>query len=219
MVTSSSATSHASPLKPWRRHHHPGLRADRRPERPGRCARAFRRRREPLRAGGERRDHPPGPGHARAVRAGLSGRHGPHQRPLARRDRHREGGAGPGGSTGGPPLPVRERPFSGSTARRCRSRCWRASSSGTRRAPSRGRCRRDRACSRRPTEARCSWTRWASCPTPSRSSSCACSRSSRCSAWAAASRAASMFASSRPPTVISRPRSRAAPSGRTCISG
>ena len=55
------------------------------------------------------------------------------------------------------------RPFCASTAPRSRRRCSRASSSATSAARSPAPSRRSRACSRRPTAARCSSTRSASC--------------------------------------------------------
>jgi hypothetical protein len=72
-----------------------------------------------------------------------------------------------------------------STARRCRRRCWSRRCSGTCRAPSRARCVTSRACWRRPTAARCSWTRSPRCPPCCRPSCCASFRTAWSGGWAA----------------------------------
>jgi transcriptional regulator with GAF, ATPase, and Fis domain len=66
-----------------------------------------------------------------------------------------------------------------------------------------------------PTARRCSWTRWASCPSSSRPSSCACSRPENSSGWGARARSRWTCGSWRPRTATSRPRWRRAASART----
>ena len=61
-----------------------------------------------------------------------------------------------------------------------RATCSNPSCSATRAARSPARCRRTRACSRRPTAARCSSTRSATCRCRCRSSCCACCRKAKC---------------------------------------
>ncbi len=67
-----------------------------------------------------------------------------------------------------------------STAARFRRTCSSPNCSATSRARSPTRCARTRACSRRPTAARCCSTRSATCRARCRSSCCACCRSARC---------------------------------------
>jgi hypothetical protein len=71
------------------------------------------------------------------------------------------------------------------TARPCPRTCWRASSSGTRRARSPGPPKTRRASSSWPTWARSSSTRWARCRCRCRPSCCACCKRVKCGPWAA----------------------------------
>ena len=86
------------------------------------------------------------------AQGGRDRRLGVHQR----RERHRQGGHRP---VHPPAQPARAAgPWCRSTARRCPSRCSRASCSATGRAPSPAPTATSPACSRRPTAARCSST-------------------------------------------------------------
>ena len=117
--------------------------------------------------GGAQERPAPGAAHARPgggepVHAGGAGC-GPARR-RHRRDgaaaggeRHRQDPARPRTSTTGAAVPRLR--WWRSTAQRCRRRCWRASSSATRRAPSPGPPSARPGTSRPPTAARCSWTR------------------------------------------------------------
>ena len=87
------------------------------------------------------------------------------------------------------------------TAPRSPRRCWRASCSATRRAPSPARSPASAAASSSPTWARCSWTRSARSTRPCRSSCCACWRRRASSGWAARRRSRWTCGSSRPPTA------------------
>ena len=90
-------------------------------------------------------------------------------RPAPGRERHRQGGCWPGSCTTAAPAPAA--PSSRSTARPFPRVSSSRSCSGTRRAPSPGRCGSARAAWSRPAAGRCSSTRWAP-PTPGSSSGC-----------------------------------------------
>ena len=73
------------------------------------------------------------------------------------------------------------------TAPACPRRCSSPSCSGMRKGRSPARPRPGRGWWRRPTAARCFWTRWATSPCRCRSSCCACWRPAPTAAWAAPS--------------------------------
>ena len=109
------------------------------------------------------------PGHGRAGHAAGAGPGVPGggQRgdgAAARRERHRQGRAG---ASHARPQPAGRRPVRhGPLPEPVGGICWRANCSATSRAPSPGRCRTRPARRRRPTAARCSWTKSAACRCP-----------------------------------------------------
>ena len=142
---------------------------------------------------------------AEAARRGEDGRALGRERADPRRKRHRQGTA----RRGDPPRQPARAPSlsSPSTAARFPRRCSSRSCSGTSRARSPARSRTTRGLFvRRPTAARCSSTRSATCRRRCRSSCCACCRSARCGRSVRPSRCRSTCACCRPRTATSTPR-------------
>ena len=137
--------------------------------------------------------------HAPAVRARRTGRRLRRHGADRRRDRHRQGRAVRGDPPG---VDARRRPADRRRLRRDAAQPDRdRSCSATSAARSPAPIARAPARSRRPTAARCSSTRSASCRWSCSRSCCACSRRARCAASARPSRARSTSASSPPPTA------------------